>query len=242
MRNRSGDTYKPSVLRGYETSMRLRVLPALGGARLSEITRVSVQDLADRMLAAGTHASTIRNTMMPLRVIFRRALARGEVALNPVAGVELPAVRGRRERIASPVEAAALIAAVPSEDQAVWATAFYAGLRLGELLALRDEDVDLDGGVIRVERSWDPHEGVIEPKSRAGRRTVPIVAALRPHLAARKLRRRRGNALFFGEGSHPFNRNAAVARAERAWEKAFLDSIVLHVAGIPSLRSLSPRA
>ena len=38
IRNRSGDTYKPSVLRGYETSMRLRVLPDLGGARLSDIT------------------------------------------------------------------------------------------------------------------------------------------------------------------------------------------------------------
>jgi hypothetical protein len=37
VRNRSGDAYKPSVLRGYETSMRLRVLPDLGGARLSDI-------------------------------------------------------------------------------------------------------------------------------------------------------------------------------------------------------------
>jgi integrase len=133
VRNRSGDAYKPSVLRGYEMSMRLRVLPDLGGARLSEITRVTVQDLADRMLADGKDASTIRNTVMPLRAIYRRAVARGEVALNPVAGVELPAVRGRRDRIASPAEAAALIAAVPDDDRAVWATAFYAGLRLGEL-------------------------------------------------------------------------------------------------------------
>jgi hypothetical protein len=49
IRNRSGDRYKPSALRGYEASMRLRVLPELGGARLSEITRVSVQDFADRL-------------------------------------------------------------------------------------------------------------------------------------------------------------------------------------------------
>ena len=203
IRNRSGDAYKPSALRGYEASMRLRVLPDLGGARLSEITRVSVQDLADRMLAAGHDASTIRNTLIPLRAIYRRALARGEVAVNPVAGVELPAVRGRRDRIASPPEAAALIAAVPEDDRAVWATAFYAGLRLGELLALRDEDVDLEGGVLRVERSWDRREGVIEPKSRAGRRLVPIVAALRSQLAARKLRRRRGGEFLFGDGRRP---------------------------------------
>jgi integrase len=230
IRNRSGDAYKPSVLRGYETSMRLRVLPELGGARLSEITRVSVQDLADRLLADGLDASTIRNTLMPLRAIFRRALARGEVAVNPVAGVELPSVRGRRERIASPAEAAALVEALPEDDRAVWATAFYAGLRLGELWALRDEDVDLDDGVIRVERSWDPREGVIEPKSRAGRRAVPIVAALRSHLAARTLRRGSDGGLFFGERSHPFNRDGLVARAAKAWKAAGLDPIGLHEA------------
>jgi integrase len=117
------------------------------------------------------------------------------VALNPVAGVELPAVRGKRDRIASPKEAAALIAALAEHDQAVWSTAFYAGLRLGELWALRDEDVDLEAGVIRVERSWDRREGVIEPKSRAGGRAVPIVA-LRTHLAARKLKRHSAGALF----------------------------------------------
>jgi hypothetical protein len=76
VRNRSGDAYKPSVLRSYETSMRLRVLPDLGGSRLSDITRVTVQDLVDRMLAGDKDASTIRNTLMPLRAIYRRALAR----------------------------------------------------------------------------------------------------------------------------------------------------------------------
>jgi integrase len=228
IRNRSGDSYKPSVLRGYETSMRLRVLPELGGAKLTEITRLDVQDLADGMLGKGRDASTIRNTLIPLRAIYRRALARGEVAINPVGGVELPSVRGRRDRIASPKEAAALIAAVSEEDRAVWATAFYAGLRLGELLALRDGDVDLEAGVIRVERSWDPHVGVIEPKSRAGRRSVPIVAALRPHLAARKLRRRSATEFFFGDRGRPFNRNALVNRANRAWRKAKLSPIGLH--------------
>lgn len=228
IRNRSGYRYKPSVLRGYETSMRLRMLPELGGARLTDITRLSVQDFADRLLAEGLDASTIRNTFIPLRALYRRALARGDVAVNPVAGVELPSVRGRRERIASPAEAAALIEAVAVDDRAAWATAFYAGLRLGELLALRDEDVDLELGVIRVERSWDPHEGLIEPKSRAGRRAVPIVAALRPHLAARKLRRQGAASFFFGDRGRPFNRNALVNRANRSWIKAQLSPIGLH--------------
>lgn len=228
IRNRSGDAYKPSVLRGYETSMRLRVLPELGGTRLTEITRLGVQDLADRMLADGHDPSTIRNTLIPLRALYRRALARAEVAVNPVTGVELPSVRGRRDRVASPAEAAALIDAVCEDDRAVWSTAFYAGLRLGELLALRDDDVDLELGVIRVERSWDSREGIIEPKSRAGRRAVPVVAALRPHLAARRLRRPDAADFFFGDRGRPFNRNALVNRANRAWKKAGLAPIGLH--------------
>jgi integrase len=228
VRNRSGDAYKPSVLRSYEASMRLRVLPELGGARLSDITRITVQDVVDRMVADGHQASTVRNTLMPLRAIFRRSLTRGEVAVNPVAGIELPAVRGRRERIASPAEAARLINALPDDDQALWATAFYAGLRLGELHALREDDIDLESGVIRVERSWDRCEGVIEPKSRAGRRGVPIVAALRSHLAARKLRRHETHGLFFGNGKRPFNRDAVVSRATKAWTAAGLAPIGLH--------------
>jgi integrase len=42
---------------------------------------------------------------MPLRVIFRRAVEDGDLAVNPCMHLRLPAVRGRRERIASPDEA-----------------------------------------------------------------------------------------------------------------------------------------
>jgi len=229
VRTRSGDEYKPSALRGYEQAMRLRVLPDLGALKLSEVTRVALQDIADKMLADGKDASTIRNTFLPVRALYRRACSRGEVAANPASGLTLPAVRGKRDRIASPVEAAALLAALPEDDRAVWACATYAGLRLGELRALRDEDVDLKAGVIRVERSWDKQAGLIEPKSRAGRRTVPIVAALRTHLAAHKLRSG-GAGLFFGEGDRPFSRDPLVARAEKAWKDAKLEPLGLHEA------------
>lgn len=56
-------------------------------------------------------------------------MSRGEVALNPTTDLEVPAVRGRRERFASADEAEKLIAAVPLGDRAVWATALYGGLR-----------------------------------------------------------------------------------------------------------------
>jgi integrase len=220
VRTRSGDEYKPSALRGYERAMRLRVLPEVGGVRFTSLTRVDLQDLADRWLAKGLDPSTIRNTLMPLRAMYRRALSRGEVSINATNGIELPAVRGTRERIATPEQAAALIVAAPENDRALWATAFYAGLRRGELMALRWEDIDLDAGLIRVERSWDMGEGVIEPKSRAGRRSVPIAIVLREHLAAHALRSGRRAGLVFGRtAEQPFEPTTLSGRASTAWKR-----------------------
>jgi integrase len=229
LRNRSGHPYKPSAIRGYEASLVLRVLPALGGLRLSEVRRVDQQDFADRLCADGLDPSTVRNTLMPRRAIFRRAVARGEVAVNPSSSLELPAMEGARDRIASPAEAAELLAALPERDRALWATAMYAGLRRGELLALRWEDVDLAAGVIHVERSWDAKEGAVGPKSRAGRRTVPIPAVLRDHLVEHKLRSGRHVGLVFGTSyAQPFTPSNVRKRANAAWLQAGLAPIGLH--------------
>ena len=218
IRNRSGDRYKPSAVRGYSAALRDRILPDLGALRLSEVRRPHVQDLADRLLAEGLNPSTIRNALMPLRAIYRRAVARGEVAVNPTTRLELPAVRGRRDRIASPGEAARLITAVPGGDRAIWATAFYAGLRRGELMALRWEDVDLANGIIRVQRGWDMREGVIDTKSRAGRRRMPVVGVLRDHLLDHKLRTNRESGLVFGRSETvPFEAWSVRDRANKAW-------------------------
>ena len=229
IRNRSGDRFKPSTLRGYEDALRQRVLPELGHLRISDVSRNDVQDLADRMLARGSDPSTVRNALMPLRAIFRRAVSRGDVAVNPTHGIELPAVRGRRDRIASPGEASALLAALPDEDRALWATALYAGLRRGELCALDWKHVDLTKGVIRVERSYDRKAGFVEPKSRAGRRTVPIPAVLREFLIAHKLRAGRSDGLVFVNGrGKPFDPGTVARRAGRAWDGAKLVPIGLH--------------
>lgn len=191
-----------------------------------------MQDLADRLFAQSLDPSTIRNALMPLRAIYRRAVSRGDVTVNPTTGLELPAVRGRRDRIAAPDEAASLIAALPEHERALWASAMYAGLRRGELMALRWTDVDLAAGVVRVERSYDPKEGVyVAPKSRAGTRKVPIASVLREHLIAHKLRAGRPDGLVFGRtASTPFDDWAVKSRAVRVWREAELQSIGLHEA------------
>ncbi len=183
VRNRSGDPFKPSSLRAYEGAMENWVLPQFRGVRLADLSRPDLQQFADTLVAEGLSPSYVQTALLPLRAIFRRAIIRGDLALNPCTELELPAVRGRRERFATPEEAERLIAAVRQGDQAIWATAMYAGLRLGEMRALRIEDIDFAGGVIRVERGWDPVEGEIKLKSRAGRRKVPLISLLRTFLA-----------------------------------------------------------
>jgi integrase len=229
--NRSGDPYKPSALRSYERAMRLRVLPNFGGVRLADLHRPDLQEFADGLLAEGLNPSTIQVTLLPLRAIFRRALSRGELAANPCNGLQLPAVRGRRERYATPVEAEALIAAVPLADQPIWATAMYAGLRRGELQALRAEDVDLASGVIRVEFGWEYRDGQIPLKSNAGRRKVPIPSVLRRFLEARFSEcGYSGSDRLFGfiSAASPFDPGKLTKRADRAWAAAGLERITLH--------------
>ena len=230
IRTRSGEAFKPSTIRGYEQSLNLRLLPDLGGMRVSALTRNDVQDLADRLVADGLDASTVRNALMPLRAVCRRAMQRGEIAVNPTTGVEVPVPRGRRDRVVNPSEARALLAALPERDRAIWATALYAGLRLGELRALRWVDVDRDVGVVHVVRSWDPKEGPVAPKSRAGRRTVPNATPLRRLLIEQRLRTG-GEGLVFGRTpERPFQPTSVSGRAPTAWRRAGLVPITMHEA------------
>lgn len=233
IRTRSGSVYKPSTLRGYEQALRLRVLPDLGGARLSAIARPDLQRLVGRMQEHNLGASTIRNTLLPVRAMFRDAdlLADGGVPTNPTTGLRLPAVQGKRDRIATPEEAERLIETLPKGDRAIWATALYAGLRLGELQALKWEDVDLAQGIIKVERSWDAKEGIIDPKSRSGRRSVPVAAILRDHLVEHRMNATWDKGFAFGrEPERPFSASGVHRRAKAAWQRAKLKPITLHEA------------
>jgi integrase len=215
--------------------MEARVLPVLEAEKLSTLELRDFQVLADQLLADGHDPSTIRNTFMGLRALYRRAVARGDAASNPTTGLQLPAVRGRRDRIASVSEADGLLAVLPDGDRAVWSTAFFAGLRRGELMALDVQHAFDANGVastIAVERSYDPVAGeYITPKSVAGTRRVPVTQELRCYLEAHQQRLCRGTGLLFGRTeTKPFDDRALKIRAEKAWHAAGLTPITLHEA------------
>ena len=233
VRNRKGDHFKPSALRSYESSMRLRVLPLFGETRVADLDRPELQRYVYRLLEEGHAPTTIDGTLLPLRALCRQAVERGELAVNPCSGLAMPRGEHRRDRIADPAEAAALLAALSADDRPLWGTALYAGLRRGELQALRAKDVDLATGVIRVERGWDPQEGPIELKTAAGRRRVPIPAVLRDYLvehrAANSQRIQNLDSLVFGETRiRPFDGRLVQRRADAAWKEARLERITFH--------------
>jgi integrase len=196
---------------------------------VQDIRRADLQDIVDTLMAEGLAESTIEATVIPLRAIFRRELERDRISVSPLAGLKVPRGRSRRERIADPAEAAALIAALPEGDRALWATAMYAGLRRGELRALRVDRIDLDANVIHVECGWDDLEGEQETKGR-NRRRVPIPTALRDELLPHLMRTgRRDRALAFGDtATEPFRPKTVTERADAAWEAAKLARITLH--------------
>lgn len=224
-RTRSGDAYKPRVVRDYAAALEAHVLPVLGDARLDEVTLRDAQAIADRLLGGGAAASTVRNALMPLRVLYRRAVRDGTASANPCDHLELPAVRGKRERIAAPGEAERLLSVLRSDDRALWGCAFYAGLRLGEIQALRWPDVDLASGLIRVSHSWDRVAGIVAPKSRAGVRQVIITAGLRDHLTEHAHSAGSGGFVFGGPTGQAFTESAVRNRAKRAWRRAGIATI-----------------
>jgi integrase len=119
-------------------------------------------------------------------------LRRGTITRNPVDGLadsERPTRQPKRTVARLAAETVDRFVAAASSLR--WKTAFglagYAGLRLGEIRALRWQDIDLDAGTITVSRSALPDGTIKQPKTRAGVRDVPLLPALRRILVSWKL-------------------------------------------------------
>ena len=229
-RTRGRRPFKPTTRRATEQTYRLRVADRYGRVRLDKLDHLELQEFVDELDAAGTNPSTIEGAILPLRLVYRWAHARGLVSVDPTDGLELPEKSSRQRVPPSPQDAARLLAAVPDADRAVWATAMLAGTRRGELLALDWPNVDFKRGVLHVKRSYDPTSGTFgRPKSKHGIRTIPITAALTPYLREHALRSGRRTGLVFGPtATRPLDSRRLQQRADEAWQAAGLTRVTLH--------------
>lgn len=231
---RGGRRFKPSTARGYRQVLEDSVIPELGGAKLAMISTLDLQELVDRWHSEETPPATIRNRIKPIQGIYKRARTRGGLGVNPTHDLELPSPVPQEIEIVGPEVAQRLVDALPLRDRCLWATALYAGLRCGELQALRWGAVDLAAGRIQVRESWDRVAGSIEPKTASSRRSVPLPAFLRQQLV--DLRLDLGDVdsaqyVFGRQDGKPFDPATAYRRADTAWSKAGLsDRLRFHKA------------
>jgi integrase len=233
IRNRSGERFKPSVVRSYRRDLKKRVAPELGAIRLNDLKLPEVQRFVDKLQADGLAAGTVRNAIMALRSLIAWARPRGLMQRNPCDGLRLPTGGNVRDRIATPAECALLVGALPVRDREAFALACYAGLRAGEVLALDWTHIDLDRATIRVQRAWDHGDGVfIKPKSKAAERKVPITSRLLDLLRAYR-ETTGGVGLLFparGRWDRPISHSGLVKRNAAAWDTAALTRLGLHEA------------
>jgi integrase len=219
VRSRRRIPYSASTLRDYRSDLNRFVLPELGHRALTDITRGDVQAVIERMNGEGFAGQTVRNAIVALQAFYRWR----RPPIDPTIDLDLPEPGARRERAAAVAEAEALLEALEGDAHDVYAAAFYAGLRRGELQALRVEDVKPDR--ISVSRSWDPVEGEKAPKSKAGVREVPTVAPLRAILE-RRCARRPHSGFVFGSDEAPFTPNNVRRQAEKCWAAAAVGAFV----------------
>jgi len=162
------------------------VLPTFGHRAAASIRRSEVETwLATLEVAPATKAKAFQK----LAAVLRLAVGDSAIKTNPCDGIRRPSQKPRREgRALTDAEIAAVIAAAEEVDEStaamVWLMA-GAGLRIGEVLALRR--VDLASGMVHVRGSMSRREGLRPVKGRYGGRSVPISsdleARLRRHIA-----------------------------------------------------------
>ena len=177
---------KPSTLTDYRHTAR-RIARDLGDLRLEDVTPEVLEQWKATLTASNR---TVAKYLVILHGIFRRAMKVWGLPRNPAAAVERPRFHVSDDIDAfSPAEVHALVRAAGSEqDACLYLTAAFTGLRLGELLGLRWEDVDFEADTIRVRHNWSGgREGT--PKSGRGR-AVPMMEEVAQALARHGQRER----------------------------------------------------
>ena len=128
--------------------------------------------------------TTLRNLVSLLRSIFAAAVLDRLVAVSPVVRLTLPSARRERVVPLTITQVRALADAIPPRNRAMVITQAGLGLRIGELLALRSEDVDAGSGIVRVDWQLAPGSKVrSEPKTPRSRRVVPLPDVVRDAIA-----------------------------------------------------------
>lgn len=248
---RQAPRLRPRTHEVYKAWLRLHVMPRLGKRKLQSLTVDDVAALIGSMAKGERYveqdgklvqitgnpyaAWTIRGVLVVLGRVLGSATREGLIPANPVRRLERGErpVAERRQFPSLDREAIGrLIAGTPARYRPIVTVSVLTGIRQGEALGLRWQDVDLKAGVLRVRHQLDRGGQLVEPKTQAAKRDVPIPPSLSRMLAELKERAfalgraKPSDYVFAGETGGPMHRRNMV---RRGLEKA------ITAAGVPHL-------
>jgi integrase len=227
-RTRTG-VLAPNTLAEVEVDVRLRIAPVLGHLPIDQISRQQVDELVADLLRTGASVRMVRGVVSTLRRLLQAAVEWELIADNPARRVRLPApethTRQAHERVLSMDDLAVLVRACQGSlrTETMIRAMAELGLRRGEVIGLRWDDVDLDDLRLHVRRSVSDVHGVRQERTTKGKRSrrVAISQGFAARLAAWKAARRGGGARGYvwpGRDAAPMNAhspNQSLARALR---------------------------
>jgi len=198
-------------LAGYKLAMRKHVVPTLGHLRLTEVGRGHIKDLMATKLTEGLSRRTASNIHAVLHNCLAEAIEDGYLHANPAAsrrGRGLGLTRIERTTNMKAMDGAQLRAFIEAAAKVrpdrvlLFRLLAFTGLRLGEALALRWEDVDQAGKTLRIERGVTRCR-VGPPKTPTSIRDVALAPGLLDDLAQLDTASKAA-ALKSGRKRHPY--------------------------------------
>ncbi len=187
-------TIRASTYESYDDILRLHLIKGLGHISLAKLTPAEVQTFLNRKLASGLSPRRVQY----IHAVLRRALGTAErwglVTRNVAKLVDPPRVPKHEIRPLTPAQAKRLIDKAEGDRlKALYVTALGTGLRQGELLALRWEDVDLKARRLRVRHTLANVGGtltLLEPKTDRSRRNIMLPDSVGRELRAHRTRQK----------------------------------------------------
>lgn len=168
---------RPTTIYSYTDTVRRYIVPAIGRIPLAKLEPEHVgRMLADLSASGRLSPTTVRYAYAVLRIALGRALKQGKVLRNVATLVDPPAKATHELRPLTAGEARAFLASVAGDRFGpLFLAAIGTGMRQGELLGLRWQDVDLDAGTITVRHTLERGSRVLaEPKTERARRTLSL--------------------------------------------------------------------
>lgn len=189
---------KPRSYEHYEHAVNTHIVPHIGGLAVQRIQPTTIDTLYTLLRDAGHSEHTIHRVHQRLRQLFDYAVKRRIVAVNSVTAVDAPTMRPAPATIltASQIGRFLTFATDDGGYAPLWLLLLQTGLRRGEALGVRWQDIDLETGKLRVRQAVELLNGVAHfttPKTPAALRTITLfpesIAALKEY-RTRQLRQR----------------------------------------------------